>query len=199
LPGTNNPRGRPVGSRNKRDAELLDRLGKRGDRLAVDILSEIGNDKNETTALRIQALAVVAPYQTAKFGLVPAPPPLVYIEAPELPHPHVSELTHIVENIEFLSAARREGRIDQAACDALVSDQRIAGAHLIEHQKALAAQGGPRDQRIEIIGGLPPLPGTNIDMSPEPRAAINGQMVRLGPGEAPGASIEPPPDLKPGS
>jgi hypothetical protein len=138
-------------------------LEKRGDRLAADILSEIANDQNQSVGLRTQAATALAPYQHAKFGLVPAAPPLVYIEAPELPHPHVSELTHIVENVEFLSALRHEGKIDQAACDSLVADQRIAGAHLIEHQKAIAAQGAQRDQRIEITGGLPPLPGTAID------------------------------------
>jgi hypothetical protein len=128
-------------------------------------------------------MAVLAPYQTAKLGLVPAPAPLVYIEAPELPHPHVSELLHVVENIEFLSALRREGKIDRAACDALVADQRIAGAHLIEHQKAIVAQGGPKDQRIVITGGLPPLPGTDIDMSPSLRpcwrAAIRPWLTAL--------------------
>jgi hypothetical protein len=47
--------GRPAGARNKRDLELLARLEARGDRLAVDILSEIANDKNEAKPLRILA------------------------------------------------------------------------------------------------------------------------------------------------
>ena len=181
--------GRPVGSRNKRDAELVALLEKRGDRLAADILSEIANDKNQSMGLRTQAATALAPYQHAKFGLIPAPPPQVFIEAPELPYPHVETLLHVVENIEFLSALRREGKIDLAACDALVADQRIAGAHLIEHQKAITAQGGPPNQVIEIKGGLPPLPGTDIDMGAEfdarvaaarYPAVINGASVRDG-------------------
>jgi hypothetical protein len=53
--------GRPPGSRNKRDAELFDRLEKRGDRLAVDLLSEIANDVKEPKPLRVQAMAVLVP------------------------------------------------------------------------------------------------------------------------------------------
>jgi hypothetical protein len=186
-----NPNGRPVGSRNKRDAELLARLEARGDRLAVDLLSEIANDTKEPKPLRVQAMAVLAPYQTAKFGLVPAAPPQVFIEAPELPHPYVSELTHVVENIEFLSALRREGKLDLAAADALVADQRIAGAHLIEHQKAIAANPSLKPQQIQILGGLPPLPGAeDIDLDGSQFAArvaaarysavVNGEKVRDG-------------------
>jgi hypothetical protein len=160
-----NPSGRPVGSRNKRDLELLDRLEKRGDRLAVDILSEIGNNVNEAMPLRIQALAAVAPYQTAKLGLIPAPAPLVYVEQPvALPHTACTEIGHVVENVEYLTGLRATGRLDLDAADRLISDQRILGANLIEQAKLLAAQGGPRDQRIVIEGGLPKLPGTDIDM-----------------------------------
>jgi hypothetical protein len=55
---------------------------------------------------------------------------------------------------------------------------------VVEAAKIELAQGGTKDQRIEIVGGLPPLPGTNIDMSREPAlkaaafpAVVNGDKV----------------------
>jgi hypothetical protein len=160
-----NPNGRPVGSRNKRDIELLDRLEKRGDRPAVDILSKIANDPNEPKPLRIQAAIGVAPYQTCKLGLVPQPVPLVYVAQPvELPHPHATGIEHTLANIEHISDLRRTGKLDQDTADRLVAEQRILRDGLIEQAKLVAAQGGPPHQEIRISGGLPPLPGTDIDM-----------------------------------
>jgi hypothetical protein len=56
---------------------------------------------------------------------------------------------------------------------------------LIEEQKLFVAQGGPREQTIRVEGGLPPLPGTNVDMRPDlagasPPAVVNGAAVREG-------------------
>jgi hypothetical protein len=183
---------RPVGSRNKRDAELLDRIAKRGDRLAVDILSEIANDPKEPKPLRIQAAIGVAPYQTHKLGLTPAPVPRIYLDpdAVQLPHPTCGEVADVVANIEYLTGLRASGRLDMDAADRLISDQRILGANLVEAAKLEAAQGGPRDQRIEIVGGLPQLPGTSIDFGGTEFAArvkaaqqahpavVNGEAVR---------------------
>jgi hypothetical protein len=184
-----NPNGRPVGSRYKRDVELLARLEARGDRLAVDLLSEIGNNKNEAAALRIQALGIVAQYQSCRLGLIPAPVPPVYVTEPvELPHPHATEIRHAIENIEHLSALRQTGKLDLVAADALISDQRLIRDGLVEEHKALIAQGGPKDQRIEIVGGLPKLPGTDIDLEGQYAArvaaaqahpaVVNGEAVR---------------------
>ena len=41
-----------------------------------------------------------------------------------------------------------------------------------EYQLKLQAQGGGSDTTIHITGGLPPLPGTNINMAKEP--SLNG-------------------------
>jgi hypothetical protein len=115
--------------------------------------------------LRIQAATAVAPYQTTKLGLVPQPAPLVYVEQPvELPYPACTEIAHTLANIEHVSALRRTGRLDQDTADRLVAEQRILRDGLIEQAKLIAVQGGPRDQRIVISGGLPPLPGCDIDM-----------------------------------
>jgi hypothetical protein len=180
--------GRPPGSRNKRDAELFDRLEKRGDRLAVDLLSEIANNENEPKQLRIQAMIGVAPYQTAKLGLIPQPTPLVFVAEPiALPYPKPLEIRHTLANIARLSAAWRRGDLDLATFEAALAEQRIVRDGLIEQQKLLVAQGGPPNQRIEIKGGLPPLPGTEIDMNGTAFAArvaaahpavVNGEAVR---------------------
>jgi hypothetical protein len=167
-----NPYGRPVGSRNKRDLELLDRLEKRGDRLAIDILSEIANDEKEAKPLRIQAAIGAAPYQTHKLGLAPAAPLLNFIETPvELPHPHVTTLMQVVENIEHVSQLRRSGALDQDTADRLVGEQRVVRDAIAEAAK-LEAEHGTKDQTIQILGGLPPLPGTHIEM-PE-LSGLNG-------------------------
>jgi hypothetical protein len=52
---TGNPNGRPVGSRNKRDAELWSRLEARGDLDPAELLSSIVTDTKETKELRAQA------------------------------------------------------------------------------------------------------------------------------------------------
>jgi hypothetical protein len=130
-----NPDGRPVGAINRRDAELFARLKNRGDREAADILSEIANDKNEPTPLRIAAATALAPYEHGKRGAIPEPPALVYVATQiKLPHTHATEIRHAIENIEFLSGLRQTGQLDQASADALISDQRLVRDGLIEEQ-----------------------------------------------------------------
>ena len=160
APGVSgNPAGRKPGSYTKRNEEMFQRLAKRGDRDPADILSEIASDEAERKELRIQAAAALLPYRYAKHGLLPAPPPLVYVEHPvELPHPHATEIRQVIENLEYLSALRRDGKLDLAAADALISDMRLVRDALEMEAKLLLAQGGPRDSTIRIVGGLPPLP-----------------------------------------
>jgi hypothetical protein len=100
----------------------------------------------------------VAPYQTCKLGLVPQPVPLV--RPIELPHPACIEIAHTIANIEAISGLRHTGQL----ADRLVAEQRIIRDTLVEQAKLVAAECGPRDQRIVIEGGLPKLPGTDIDM-----------------------------------
>jgi hypothetical protein len=196
--------GRPVGSRNKRDLELLDRIAKRGDRLAVDILSEIANDPKESKPLRIQAAIGVAPYQTHKLGLVPVPAPLVYSTVPPLPHAACTSVRDAIENIEFIASLQRDGRLDQATAESAISSMRLVRDGLIEEQKALIAQGGPPSQVIRIEGGMEPLPGTNIDFSSTAYAVeaarrafpavTNGEAVRDLGGLVPPVPVVPHPE-----
>ena len=64
-----------------------------------------------------------------------------------------------------------------------------------EYDLKLAAQGGGTDTTIRIEGGLPPLPGTNINMSNEP--SLNGQHVQAINGGGSGPVIEHQPSQDP--
>jgi hypothetical protein len=179
-----NPAGRKPGSINKRsNEELWRRLEARGDLDPADVLSGIASDLNERKELRIAAANGLMQYKYSKRGLASEPAPLVYVPEPvELPHAHAACVADTIANIEHVSALRRAAKLDQDTADRLVAEQRIIRDGLIEEAKLLVAQGGPRDQRIEIIGGLPPLPGTSIDMVREPLGpgVVNGQAVREG-------------------
>jgi hypothetical protein len=183
---TNNLNGRPPGSRNKRTEEIWAKLEKRGDLDPVEYLSSLVDNEKKPDEIRIAAAVALAPYRHSKKGLDPQPAPLVFVETPvELPHPHVTEVGHVVANIEYLTNLRASGRLDLDACDRLISDQRILGANLIEAAKLEVARGGPKDQTIQIVGGLPKLPGTDIDLSLKPLdalrpAVVNGEAVREG-------------------
>jgi hypothetical protein len=180
-----NPAGRVPGTRNKRSVELWDKLEALGHRDCAEFLSSIVHDDKADANLRVTAASALMPYRYSKRGLTSEPAPLVFIETPvELPHPHATEIRQAIENIEYLSALRQTGKLDLASADALISDQRLIRDGLIEEHKALIAQCGPKDQIIQILGGLPPLPGTSIDMGKEPLGAlgavVNGEAVHEG-------------------
>jgi hypothetical protein len=134
-------------------------LEKRGDIDPAQYLSSVVSDKKKPELTRIQAAGLLMPYKYSKCGTTAQPLPLVYVDRPvDLPHPHVTELHQVIENTEYLSALRRDGKLDLAAADSLISDQRLIRDALIEEARLLIAQGGSPDQRIVITGGLPPLP-----------------------------------------
>jgi hypothetical protein len=176
-----NPYGRPTGSRNKRTEAIWAKLEKRGDLDPVEYMSSLVANPKTPPELRLAAATALAPYRHSKCGLTPQPVPLVYVEHPvELPHPRTTCVAHTLANIEHISALRRTGKLDQDTADRLVAEQRILRDGLIEEAKLLVAQGGPREQTIRVEGGLPPLPGTNVDMSSELIAVVNGAAVREG-------------------
>ena len=72
YPGqTNNPNGRPVGSRNRRTTEVFLRLEDRGDKDPADFLSEIVTNEQEPKELRVQAANFLMPYKYGKRGTIP--------------------------------------------------------------------------------------------------------------------------------
>jgi hypothetical protein len=136
---TNNPLGRPVGSRNKRTVELWGDLEKRGDLDPAKYLSSIVSDRNRPEELRLQAAGLLMPYKYSKHGAIPEPPPLVWVRQPvHLPHPHVTEIRQVVENIEYLSDLRRGGGLDLASADSLISDQRLHSRRADRGNQAVA-------------------------------------------------------------
>jgi hypothetical protein len=95
-----------------------------------------------------------------------------------LPHPHVVELRQVIENTEYISDLRRAGKLDMAAADALISDQRLVRDALVEDNKHDIARNGPPNQVIEIRGGLPPLPLGPTDQ-PVIMPVLNGTKAQL--------------------
>jgi hypothetical protein len=153
-----NPNGRPVGSRNNRTKEVIQKLIANGFKDPLIVLGEIVT-QSEDAHLRAQAANMLAPYLHGKHGMIPAP---IYIEAKvHLPHPTPAKLDECRANINYLTL-KLSAQIDTATADNLILDQRHLHDSLFEEMKLLYSQGGGTDVTIHIEGGLPPLPGTNI-------------------------------------
>src|SRR5262252_7800151 len=78
-PGHTLSPGRRHGSRNKRTAEIFNRLENRGDLDPADLLSSIITNNQEPKELRIQAAGLLMPYKYSKCGTAPVQ---VYIDVP---------------------------------------------------------------------------------------------------------------------
>src|SRR5215471_21264807 len=76
-PGHTFSPGRRPGSRNRRTAEIFNRLENRGDIDPADLLSSIVTNTQEQQELRIQAAGLLMPYKYGKHGSIP---PLRYVE-----------------------------------------------------------------------------------------------------------------------
>ena len=72
-PGHTFSPGRRHGSRNKRTAEIFNRLENRGDTDPADLLSSIVTNTQEPTELRIQAANMLMPYKHSRIASIPAP------------------------------------------------------------------------------------------------------------------------------
>src|SRR6516164_7114840 len=70
-PGHTLSPGRRPGSRNKRTAEIFNRLENRGDLDPADLLSSIVTNNQEPKELRIQAAGLLMPYKYSKCGTAP--------------------------------------------------------------------------------------------------------------------------------
>ena len=170
YPGhTNNPKGRPAGSRNRRTTEALDLLDERGDRDPIDIASEFANNANLIPEQRAPCVKLVADYKHSKMG---ATITRAYLSEPiEPPFVPAKSFHEINQNKAHLDGLWNSGRLDLASYNrACVSQQEYANN--LEAECKLAAQGeGP--QEIHITGGLPDLPGTAVIM-PGDAPPLNG-------------------------
>jgi hypothetical protein len=168
APGqSGNLNGRPSGARNRRTQEILDLIKASGHKDPLLALSElVSHSKDE--AVVAQASSMLAPYLHSKLASTPAPR---YIEASI----HVPEFHTIVDVERFLNhIARHVGRgtlsIDHGKELAELAKNWV-NAHYAGDELGLKLAGKSPGQyvTIRVVGGLPPLPGTNIaEMGGEP-------------------------------
>src|SRR6516164_3101780 len=183
-PGHTFSPGRRPGSRNKRTAEIFNRLENRGDIDPADLLSSIVTNPQEQQELRIQAAGLLMPYKYGKHGSIP---PLRYIDQPiQLPEPTTIEQAN--RNISFISNLKAQGLIDLDFANSLIADNTTIANNLIAEEELKFKISPPetRDSTIRIEGGLPALPGTNVTMP-----VLDGRSVTNG------HALEPPPPVVP--
>jgi hypothetical protein len=170
-----NPNGRPAGVRNKRTERIFRELEARGDKDPADILSAIASDPNEPKELRVRCASELMGFKHGKMGTIPAPR---YLEEPI----EVPDFQSIDQAKDFLAAiAQRAGRGElelQSANDIsnLVRNWIEANLAHIGTNLKVEAQG-TGDATIRIEGGLPALPGTNINMTNKLELASNGHVI----------------------
>src|SRR6516162_4493974 len=156
--------GRRLGSRNKRTAEIFNRLETRGDLDPADLLSSIVTNNQEPKELRIQAAGLLMPYKYSKCGTAPVQ---IYIDGP-LDTP---EFTHLSDAEQFLAkvaALVAHGQLDfQAGQNLSALAKSWIDAQYARQELAIKqynAGSTEHEQRIVISGGLPELPGTSVIM-----------------------------------
>jgi hypothetical protein len=184
-PGHTLSPGRRPGSRNKRTAEIFNRLESRGDLDPADLLSSIVTNNEEPKELRIQAAGLLMPYKYSKCGTAPV---LVYVdvpfEVPEFTHP--SDAENFLAKIAALTA---RGELDlQTALELSSLAKAWLDAQYAKEELAIKqfnAGSTEHEQVIRVEGGLPALPGTNITMPVlDGKPATNGHAALAAPADA---------------
>jgi hypothetical protein len=165
APGeSGNPNGRPAGARGKRTKEIIKEIQKLGHKDCLMRLSEIVHSETDTS-LAISAAAHLAPYMHGKMGTIPAPR---YVEQ-TFEVPSFQSIDQAEDYLAEIPQRVARGELDfQSALDFsnLVRNWIEAKlAHTATDLKVQAQNSG--DATIRIEGGLPQLPGTNINMTNE--------------------------------
>ena len=168
-----NPNGRPVGSRNNRTKEIVEKIIALGLKDPLITLAELQHSDPDPS-IRATAANMLAPYLHSKCMAKPVPPDPVYFEqAVSLTRP--TNIREAYENILKLSEMKAQGQLDVATADSLIADQRVVLNAMVDEAKLLAAQGDPNTpHQIVITGGLMyPEPPTNtgMEVTPLPEAA----------------------------
>jgi hypothetical protein len=172
-PGNDYSTGRPVGSRNRRNDELMRRLKDRGDTDAAEYCSSIVSSQTEPTELKLMAANYLLPYLYSKRGAMP-PPRYVDLQIDVNEFTHLSDAENFLAKIALLVA---RGHLD------IQSGQELSGLvqawintqYAKEELQFKISPPETRDTTIHITGGLPVLPGTNITMP-----TIDGKPVTNG-------------------
>jgi hypothetical protein len=159
--------GRPKGSRNKRTAELFNRLEARGDIDPADFLSALVTNEQEPKELRIQASGLLLPYMHPKLASLPTPR---FIEKPfELPkYTTIQEAEQILSQLLDLYT---RGELDSQSFTELTTGIKTwieaKTASDLEQRLMLIEQSLERNPATEtkaVTGGMPRLPGTDVIM-----------------------------------
>jgi hypothetical protein len=159
---------RPLGSRNKRTTEAIEAIIAAGHQDPLLTLAEL-QAKSTDEGIRATAANMLAPFLHSKCG---AMPPFRFILEPiELPHLNPTTETEISANIARINQAFASGNLDLDFYNAL-----LAGQH--QHINALKAREDiPANMDIQITGGLPSLPGTNITMPQLNGHTVDGKIL----------------------
>jgi hypothetical protein len=189
-----NPHGRPKGSKDRTPRNVWELLRSRGDRDALDILSEAASSNLVDMPLRIQAATALAGYQHGKRSALRWIEGITGLKAPT----NVAEATAYVARIAQLMA---EGRIDVdagiALRDTLTAYISARTATDIEerlrHTEALVAELMLRNANTvsEVVGGLPVMPGCEQVRMPHLGPPVIDQAPTSNPW-APPADTAPP-------
>jgi len=185
-PGHTLSPGRRPGSRNKRTAEIFERLESRGDKDPADLLSSIVTNNEEPKELRIQAAGLLMPYKYSKCGTAPVQ---VYIDVP-LDTPEFTHLSDAESFLAKIAALVAHGQLDFQAGQSLsaLAKNWLDAQYLREELaiKQINAGTTEHEQTIRIEGGLPALPGTNVTMP-----VLDGKPATNGHALEPPASVVP--------
>ena len=161
LGHTNNPNGRPVGSRNRRTTETFERPEARGDKDPADFLSEIVTNETEPKELRVQAANFLLPYKYGKRGAIP----VARFIPEQIEVPTFNTVQEAEAYLAHIPVLLGRGELDsQTALELSTLTKNWLDSIYArqEYEIKLAAQGGGSEQTIRILGGMDPLPGTNI-------------------------------------
>jgi hypothetical protein len=159
-----------------------------GHKEACLVLSTIANNETADMGYRVTAAAALAPYQHPKLQSIPTPRYIeLQIDVPDFTSVNVAE--EFVARIAVLVA---RGHLDIQSGQELIGLAKvyIDAQYAKEELQFKISPPETRDQTIRIVGGLDPLPGTNVTMP-----VVNGHVVREQLLSAPTDVI--PPDIEP--
>jgi hypothetical protein len=168
-----NPKGRP-----RRDAKYFgyrSTAEEHGLEDPVLFQHKLMADPKVSLELRATIANNISPYYRPKLGSAPVPQ---YVETPVdiLPPRTIEQAT---ENIAQLALRMAQGEIDFESGNYLIAANKVIidalQATVIEARLAALEQLRGISPPTATIGGLPPLPGTNIDMHTQTPTIIEGE------------------------